>query len=574
MTTDASQFAIGAVLSQDNHPICFGSRTLNEHEIQYSTIEKELLAIVWATKYYRPYLFGQKFTIRTDHQPLKWLSSLKEPNSKLQRWRIRLNEYDYDIEFIKGKDNTVADFLSRIDTNTNEINTVEEGSQESDRATIHSSAEQLNDHIPIIETVVNKYLTQIHLVEKKDEEIKIKNKRYRQIFISLKDFKNEGYVNDLLRRLIKKGVTGTYSELDDTNYNILQQKLIELFSQDKNVRFIKCTVRAQDLENEEEVIKIIEKIHKETNHRGINENFEELKNTYFYPKLKELIHKFNNNCETCNLAKYDRHPIKVKFSISETPNSPNEIIHADLFFSHKQFFLTTFDKFTKHLFAVKLNDRNSISIIQALKYRFSIFSKPKKLVVDNEFNSLNMKEFCRVEEIEVHFTSPRSHTGNSDIERAHGTLNEHLRIFETEKIKLSLEEKVLKALEYYNNTIHSTTQAKPSDFINNKIMDLKKIKDRIHSKKVGNILKVNKDRQDFGIRNKTEETVVQNPNVERHKVELRYIKIKTKNVDNKLRDNKNKNIHPCRIKRNFKYFSGVDNIVANNNNIDTSKGSN
>lgn len=52
VTTDASNFALGAVLSQDNHPICFASRTLNEHECNYSTIEKELLAIIWATKIY------------------------------------------------------------------------------------------------------------------------------------------------------------------------------------------------------------------------------------------------------------------------------------------------------------------------------------------------------------------------------------------------------------------------------------------------------------------------------------------------------------------------------------------
>ena len=80
LTTDARQFAFGAVLSQENHAICFASRTLNTHEIQYSTIEKELLAIVWATKYFRPYSFGQKFCIRTDHQLLKWLGSLKERN--------------------------------------------------------------------------------------------------------------------------------------------------------------------------------------------------------------------------------------------------------------------------------------------------------------------------------------------------------------------------------------------------------------------------------------------------------------------------------------------------------------
>ncbi|XP_049306295.1 retrovirus-related Pol polyprotein from transposon 297 isoform X2 [Bactrocera dorsalis] len=80
LTTDASNYALGAVLSQDNHPVCYASRTLNTHETNYSTIEKELLAIVWATKYFRPYLFGRKFIIETDHKPLTWLFSIKEPN--------------------------------------------------------------------------------------------------------------------------------------------------------------------------------------------------------------------------------------------------------------------------------------------------------------------------------------------------------------------------------------------------------------------------------------------------------------------------------------------------------------
>lgn len=87
LTTDASNFAIGAVLSQgkigSDLPIAYASRTLNTSETNYSTIEKELLAIVWAVKYFRPYLFGRKFTIVTDHKPLQWLFSLKEPNSKL-----------------------------------------------------------------------------------------------------------------------------------------------------------------------------------------------------------------------------------------------------------------------------------------------------------------------------------------------------------------------------------------------------------------------------------------------------------------------------------------------------------
>ena len=98
LTTDASNFAIGAVLSQgpigSDKPIAYASRTLNDSELKFSVIEKELLAIVWATKYFRPYLFGRKFTIITDHKPLQWLVSLKEPNSRLVRWRLRLEEFD------------------------------------------------------------------------------------------------------------------------------------------------------------------------------------------------------------------------------------------------------------------------------------------------------------------------------------------------------------------------------------------------------------------------------------------------------------------------------------------------
>ncbi|XP_039286596.1 uncharacterized protein LOC120351895 [Nilaparvata lugens] len=125
----ASQFAIGAVLSQFKNgadlPIAYASRTLNDTETRYSTIERELLAIVWATKHFRPYLYGRKFNIFTDHKPLQWLFSIKEPNSKMLRWRLKLEEYDYDIQYKKGSKNQNADALSRIHLNNNNTTTQE-----------------------------------------------------------------------------------------------------------------------------------------------------------------------------------------------------------------------------------------------------------------------------------------------------------------------------------------------------------------------------------------------------------------------------------------------------------------
>lgn len=140
LTTDASDFAIGAVLSQgptgNDKPIAYASRTLNDAETRYSTVEKELLAIVWAVKHFRPYLYGRRFKILTDHRPLAWLNSMKEPNSKLTRWKLRLSEFDYDIEYKNGKQNVVADALSRIKVNilsddeSMKVNTGDQSSQE------------------------------------------------------------------------------------------------------------------------------------------------------------------------------------------------------------------------------------------------------------------------------------------------------------------------------------------------------------------------------------------------------------------------------------------------------------
>jgi hypothetical protein len=83
-------------------PLASASRTLNKAETNYSTTEKELLTIVWGMRYFRPYRFGRKFIVVTDHKPLTSIMSLKDPGSRLLRWRIKLEEYDYDILYKKG----------------------------------------------------------------------------------------------------------------------------------------------------------------------------------------------------------------------------------------------------------------------------------------------------------------------------------------------------------------------------------------------------------------------------------------------------------------------------------------
>lgn len=109
-------------------PVSYASRSLTKGETNKSTIEKELAAIHFGITHFRPYVYGTRFVVRSDHKPLSYMYGMKNPSSKLLRTRLDLEEYTFDIEYIKGKDNVVADALSRI--NIEDLKTTHEKSTE------------------------------------------------------------------------------------------------------------------------------------------------------------------------------------------------------------------------------------------------------------------------------------------------------------------------------------------------------------------------------------------------------------------------------------------------------------
>ena len=119
VTTDASEDAktVGAVLTQNGHPVAYESAKLNSHQLNYSVHDKEMCAIMHALERWRPFLLGRHFKVYTDHRSLVHFKTQSNLNQRQLRWQEKAADYDMEILYKPGKENVVADALSRIRIN-------------------------------------------------------------------------------------------------------------------------------------------------------------------------------------------------------------------------------------------------------------------------------------------------------------------------------------------------------------------------------------------------------------------------------------------------------------------------
>ena len=117
LDTDASEYGIGAVLSQiqdgKERVIAYASRSLNKAERNYCVTDRELLAVRYFTDYFRHYLLGRHFLVRSDHQALRWLFTLKNPKDRVARWIEILSAFNFSVEYRPGNKHGNADGMSR-----------------------------------------------------------------------------------------------------------------------------------------------------------------------------------------------------------------------------------------------------------------------------------------------------------------------------------------------------------------------------------------------------------------------------------------------------------------------------
>ena len=113
MYCDASKAELGCVLMQSRRVVAYGSRRLKNHEQNYPTHDMELAAVVFALKIWLYYLYGEQFEMYSDHKSLKCIFTQWDLNMRQHRWMEFLEDYDFILHYHLGKENVVADALSR-----------------------------------------------------------------------------------------------------------------------------------------------------------------------------------------------------------------------------------------------------------------------------------------------------------------------------------------------------------------------------------------------------------------------------------------------------------------------------
>lgn len=375
---DASGTGLGATLLQNDMPIAFASKSLSPAETRYANIEREMLAVVFGCERFHNYIYGTRFKVESDHQPLEMIirKNLFAAPSRLQRMLLRIQQYDFKLIYRRGKEILIADALSRQPVSENQ---------------------HIDLDVQIMPIQFSKErISKIEQDTKDDPTLQI-----------LKEQIIRGWPHDI--RLVDQLIRPYWSFRDELTIHenlILKRQQI----------LIPAPSRPQ----------ILKTLH--IPHLGIVKTNALAKSHVYWPNMTEDITTLVNQCHLCQT--YQNRQSKEPLESLEIPDHPWQVIATDLFYFNNTTYIIIADYYSKYPFVYPIKTQvTSTTIINILKTLFAEHGIPDKLISDNgrQYVSQDFVNFAKDWNFTHRTSSPYHQQSNGFAERHIQTIKQIMR---------------------------------------------------------------------------------------------------------------------------------------------------
>ena len=405
VSADACKFGLGSVLLQKDKegwkPVFYASRSLTETEQRYAQIEKEALAMTWACERYEDFLVGLKtFTIETDHKPLLSLMKSKALDlltPRIQRFRMRMMRFSYELEFVAGKNLATADTLSRAP-----------GSQpgQEDR----KKEEETKDYVSFVSNLIS-------ISDSRLEEVRQEQDKDRECSM-IKTFVQDDHWPELAKKDFPQYFLERHSFSIQGGLLLMGNRLV-----------IPQVLRKE----------MLERVHQ--GHQGIVKCRALARSCIWWPGLSKEIASLVENCPACE--KFRSVPPEP-LNPTPTPDYAWQKVGSDIFDWQGENYLLLVDYYSRWIEVSHLSNITSASVIRSFKAIFAKFGIPEFVYSDNgtQYSSSEFARFSQYWGFEHDTSSPHHPSGNGEAERA----------VQTVKNLLKKEQDPFLALLNYRNT--------------------------------------------------------------------------------------------------------------------------